>query len=142
MRERTPLSGGHAPSSRAPRVADGIRLDSSGQAPPAWQRDSGMLTAERTVAPSPGGSRRRSGVPIRLSDAPAAGCQLSAMKIGDLLTYNGRTYVVRGFDPHGVTPRSIYLEDAVTGARLVLPLEHLDRSLKHTSRRLRLVSES
>lgn len=81
-------------------------------------------------------------MPIPLSDAPAAGCQLSAMQIGDLLTYNGRTYVVRGFDPHGVTPRSIYLEDAVTGARLVLPLEHLDRSLEHTSRRLRLVSES
>jgi hypothetical protein len=67
--------------------------------------------------------------------------QLLAMLIGDLLRYDRRMYVVRGFDPHGVTPRSIYLEDAVTGARLVMSLEHLDRALKRTNSRLRIVKE-
>ena len=45
------------------------------------------------------------------------------MQIGDILTHDGRRYVLLGFDPEGVTPRMIYVEDAVTGAHIELPFE-------------------
>ena len=39
------------------------------------------------------------------------------MQLGDLVTYEGRTYVVRGLDPMGVPDRRADLEDVETGAR-------------------------
>jgi hypothetical protein len=60
---------------------------------------------------------------------PAAGCHLAAMEIGDILTHDGRRYVVRGFDPEGVSPRLLYVEDGATGVRSILPFE--DGSLRN-----------
>jgi hypothetical protein len=37
------------------------------------------------------------------------------MEIGDLVTYQGRSYVLRGIDPMGVPDRRAELEDPVTG---------------------------
>ena len=61
------------------------------------------------------------------------------MQIGDILTHNGRRYVVHGFDPEGITPRMIYVEDAVTGARITLPFERIRSTGRRETRHLRLV---
>jgi hypothetical protein len=44
------------------------------------------------------------------------------MEIGDLVTYNGRTYVLRGLDPTGVPDRSVELEDSESGEHISAPL--------------------
>jgi hypothetical protein len=44
------------------------------------------------------------------------------MEIGDLVTYDGRAYVLRGFDPMGVPDRRAELEDPETGERTSVPL--------------------
>ena len=44
------------------------------------------------------------------------------MKIGDLLTYQGGVYVLRGLDPMGVPDRHVQLEDPSTGKRFSVPL--------------------
>jgi hypothetical protein len=48
----------------------------------------------------------------------AAGPMMSstaAMKIGDLVLYQGRPYYLRGLDPMGVPERRVILEDPETG---------------------------
>ena len=47
------------------------------------------------------------------------------MRIGDLVTWNGRRYVVRGLDPMGVSVRCADLEDAETGEVLRAPVKEL-----------------
>jgi hypothetical protein len=37
------------------------------------------------------------------------------MEIGDIVMFGGKRFFVRGFDPAGVEPRFIYLEDVETG---------------------------
>jgi hypothetical protein len=44
------------------------------------------------------------------------------MEIGDLVTYKGRAYVLRGLDPMGVPDRRVELEDAETGEHVSAPL--------------------
>lgn len=44
------------------------------------------------------------------------------MKIGDLVTYEGRSYVLRGLEPMSVPDRRAELEDVETGERIVAPL--------------------
>lgn len=39
------------------------------------------------------------------------------MRIGDSVTYDGRTYVVVGFTPMSVTPAEVQLCDPETGSR-------------------------
>jgi hypothetical protein len=46
----------------------------------------------------------------------------AAMKIGDLVIYQGGVYVLRGFDPMGVPDRHVQLEDPATGESLSAPL--------------------
>lgn len=59
------------------------------------------------------------------------------MQIGDLLTHDGRRYLLRGFDPQSVVPRLVYVEDVETGARSALLFEEV--SPLPSTRRLRLV---
>jgi hypothetical protein len=47
------------------------------------------------------------------------------MEIGDLVTYQGRAYVLRGLDPMGVPERRAELEDPASGERLFVPLEEV-----------------
>ena len=61
------------------------------------------------------------------------------MQIGDTLTYDNRRHVVRGFDPEGVSPRMIYLEDVATGTQTAVPVEHLSPPQRRRASRLRLV---
>lgn len=84
------------------------------------------------------GSRSLSELPITSSTPRPQGAD-AAMQIGDLLIHDGRRYVVRGFDPLGVSPRMVYLEDVGTGAHSVLPFEDLKLSTKRRGGRLRLV---
>jgi hypothetical protein len=51
----------------------------------------------------------------------------AAMKIGELVTYEGRSYVLRGLDPMSVPNRRAELEDAETGERLVVPLDEVSQ---------------
>ena len=44
------------------------------------------------------------------------------MKIGDLVTYQGRAYVLRGLEPMSVPNRRVELEDPVSGEVIVAPL--------------------
>jgi len=44
------------------------------------------------------------------------------MNIGDLVIWNGRTWVLRGLDPMSVTTRHAHLEDEATGERVRAPL--------------------
>ncbi len=45
-----------------------------------------------------------------------------AMKIGNLVTYKGRAYVLRGLEPMSVPNRRVELEDSETGEVIVVPL--------------------
>jgi len=47
------------------------------------------------------------------------------MKIGDLVTYEGRSYVLRGLEPMSVPGRRAELEDADTGEPIVAPLDEV-----------------
>jgi hypothetical protein len=44
------------------------------------------------------------------------------MKIGDLVTYQGRSYVLRGIEPMSVPNRRAELEDPESGEVVVVPL--------------------
>jgi hypothetical protein len=44
------------------------------------------------------------------------------MEIGELVTYQGRAYVLRGLDPMGVPDRRAELEDPETGEQISVPL--------------------
>jgi hypothetical protein len=52
------------------------------------------------------------------------------MKIGELVTYQGRAYVLRGLEPMSVPDRRAELEDPQTGELLSVPFtevsEHSD----------------
>jgi hypothetical protein len=45
----------------------------------------------------------------------------AAMKIGELVTYQGRAYVLRGLEPMSVPDRRAELEDPQTGELLSVP---------------------
>jgi hypothetical protein len=47
------------------------------------------------------------------------------MELGDLLTWNGRRWIVRGVDPVSVTGRAVTLEDPESGERVEVALEEL-----------------
>jgi hypothetical protein len=61
--------------------------------------------------------RERAGQPMMFSTA--------AMKIGDLVLYQGRSYYLRGLDPMGVPERRVILEDPETGEEVAAPAEHI-----------------
>jgi len=42
----------------------------------------------------------------------------AAMKIGDLVLYQGRSYYLRGLDPMGVPERRVILENPETGEEI------------------------
>jgi hypothetical protein len=52
----------------------------------------------------------------------AAFVRTAAMKIGDLVTYQGRSYVLRGIEPMSVPNRRAELEDPESGEVVVVPL--------------------
>jgi hypothetical protein len=56
----------------------------------------------------------------------AAYSHLRTMEIGDLVTYDGKTYVLRGFEPMSVDGRLADLEDPRTGELLRAPLDELE----------------
>jgi hypothetical protein len=47
-------------------------------------------------------------------------------QLGDLVTYEGRRYVVRGLDPMGLPDRRADLEDVETGERRRVPIADLE----------------
>jgi hypothetical protein len=47
------------------------------------------------------------------------------MKIGDLVNYQGRAYVLRGLEPMSVPNRRAELEDPETGEVIFAPLAEL-----------------
>jgi hypothetical protein len=51
---------------------------------------------------------------------------LRLMKIGDLVTFRGRLYVLRGLDPMSVDSRRAHLEDQATGERTWVDLRELE----------------
>ena len=50
----------------------------------------------------------------------------AAMRIGDLVTYHGTQYVLRGLDPMSVPDRQAELEDPATGERRRVPLSDVE----------------
>jgi hypothetical protein len=48
------------------------------------------------------------------------------MRIGDLVTWNGRRYVVRGVDPMGLSERRADLEDPETGELVRVPVGEVE----------------
>lgn len=44
------------------------------------------------------------------------------MNIGDMVIYGGKRFSVRGFDPAGVEPRFVYIEDVKTGETISVSL--------------------
>jgi hypothetical protein len=44
------------------------------------------------------------------------------MDIGDIVIYGGRRFSVRGFDPAGVEPRFVYIQDVKTGETIPVSL--------------------
>jgi hypothetical protein len=51
---------------------------------------------------------------------------LRPMEIGDLVTYRGRSYVLRGLDPMSVDVRRAHLEEPATGERMWVDLAELE----------------
>ncbi len=51
---------------------------------------------------------------------------LRPMEIGDLVTYRGRVYVLRGLDPMSVDVRRAHIEDRATGERMWVDLAELE----------------
>jgi hypothetical protein len=49
----------------------------------------------------------------------------AGMKIGDLVLYQGRPYVLRGLDPMGVPERRVILEDPKTGQEVAAPADEV-----------------
>jgi hypothetical protein len=49
----------------------------------------------------------------------------AAMKIGDLVLYQGRSCYLRGLDPIGVPKRQAFLEDPSSGEELIVPVEEI-----------------
>jgi hypothetical protein len=47
------------------------------------------------------------------------------MEIGDLVTYNGKSYVLRGLEPMSVPDRRAEIEDPDTGEPLFVPFLQL-----------------
>jgi hypothetical protein len=47
------------------------------------------------------------------------------MRIGDLLDYEGKRYILRGLDPMGVPERRADLEDVETGESIRVPIAEL-----------------
>jgi hypothetical protein len=47
------------------------------------------------------------------------------MRIGDPVIYQGRSYVLRGLDPMGISDRHADIEDVETGAVIRVPLSEL-----------------
>ena len=50
------------------------------------------------------------------------------MQIGDLVTYDGAVYVLRGLDPMSVPDRRAELEDPATGERVRVPLSEVEEA--------------
>ncbi len=50
------------------------------------------------------------------------------MKIGDLVLYQGRPYVLRGLDPMSVSDRRAELEDPESGERIRVPLAEVEEA--------------
>ena len=48
------------------------------------------------------------------------------MKIGDLVTWSGRAYYLRGLEPMSVPDRRVQLEDAETGELVTAPLREVE----------------
>jgi hypothetical protein len=48
------------------------------------------------------------------------------MRIGDLVTYQGTLYILRGLDPMSMPERRAELEHPTTGERLRVPLDEVD----------------
>jgi hypothetical protein len=44
------------------------------------------------------------------------------LRIGDLVSFKGQHYRLRGMSPRGVAPRTAWLEDLGTGAVTLVPL--------------------
>ena len=52
---------------------------------------------------------------------------LRLMEIGDLVTYQGRAYVLRGLEPMSVPNRRVELEDPESGEVIVVPLTEVSQ---------------
>jgi hypothetical protein len=72
---------------------------------------------------------------------PSRRVRTAAMQIGDFLIHGDRGYLLCGFDPEGVLPRMVYVEDVVTGARSTLPFDEVTLGARQPSD-LRLVNPS
>ena len=59
------------------------------------------------------------------NEAPGGGVFFADMRIGDLLDYEGKWYIVRGLDPMGVPERRVDLEDAETCETIRVPIAEL-----------------
>ncbi len=48
------------------------------------------------------------------------------MNIGDLVLHGGRRYYLRGLDPMSVPDRQAFLEDALTGEAVMVPVDQIE----------------
>jgi hypothetical protein len=53
----------------------------------------------------------------------------AAMKIGELVSYEGKLYVLRGVEPMSVSDRKAELEDPASGERLRAPCAEIEEAL-------------
>jgi hypothetical protein len=51
------------------------------------------------------------------------------MEIGDLVTWQGRSYYLRGLEPMSVPDRRVQLEDAETGEIVMAPLREVHEAV-------------
>ena len=47
------------------------------------------------------------------------------MDIGDPVIWQGRSYLLRGFDPMSMPDRQAYLEDEASGERIAVPVDEV-----------------
>jgi hypothetical protein len=63
------------------------------------------------------------------------------MDLGDIVSYGGRRYYLRGLDPIGAQPRYVYLEDVRTRESMSVAFERVAMAERAPRGRLRLARE-
>jgi hypothetical protein len=58
--------------------------------------------------------------------------QLRPMELNDIVVYDGRRYIVVGFDPMSVSPQRAYLRDVKTGEEVPLLYDDLMKQVRDT----------
>lgn len=71
------------------------------------------------------------------ADSQNGGCGMDEIRIGDVISLDGRTFTVRGFDPMSMPEQTVELTDTETGTAIRIPIARLHASEARTGSAVR-----